>query len=117
LSVLLLLLQAAVPLVHHAGESESCFAVSMGSHAGTAGTGTALDPSRGTEAQDASGHDPLHCLFCRTISRLDGHGQTVPLSGTVVVEATGESISLTDEVIPHHDLTNDLPTRAPPVSV
>jgi hypothetical protein len=117
LSVLLLLLQAAVPLVHHAGENESCITAPLRALAATADSGTALDQTHGTEAQRPNGHDPLHCLFCRTISRLDGNGQFVPQPTLIAAESSSQSIPVADEIIFKLDLTGECPTRAPPVSV
>jgi hypothetical protein len=117
LSVLLLLLQAAVPLVHHTGVNESCIAGST-SFAATveSAAAAALDRGDATPGQRSGGHDPLHCLFCRSISRTDGNGLAVT-SVTLVVGQASNPLSVTGHEVAHgHDASAEIPARAPPVS-
>jgi hypothetical protein len=115
MSTLLILLQAVVPTVHQAESNDSCIAGLP--HHGVASPVTgdlAYQPDGASAPSGQPDHDPLHCLLCRSVSRIDGQATTPSSVGTINVPSASRLLSSDDSYVPSLVQIGSHSLRAPP---
>ena len=110
LAVCLLVLQAALPLVHLVHEAQC--AASACDLPESANGSTFAEPASAVASTQPE-HDSLLCLLCRAFSRQDGQGvlATVPAS---VAPAISNTPTLHNPLVVSSDPFGPIASRAPP---
>ncbi len=113
-SSLLILIQGVAPVVHMAGIGDSCIAglPRVDGRACAVALQTGHDS---TADRDQAAHNPLHCLLCRSVSRVDGQASLLASVGVVSVPSASRFLSRDDVFVPSLAPTRSLSLRAPPI--